>query len=167
MLRGSNGRPANDLAARFSARAVVFAALDPAGAAEPRIVPEDGIRAARAADEAVRAWMARVRVVHDPGLDESYPGGRPARVTLRLADGTTWSRRVDHPYGDSERPMSDDDRRHKRRIAFACARGANGADVVESAFDHFVAGEPIAVLSRALRGGGGGGGGGGGEADGV
>lgn len=44
------------------------------------------------------------------------------------------------------------------RSSVARARGANGADVVESAFDRFVAGEPIAVLSHALRGG---------EADGV
>jgi 2-methylcitrate dehydratase PrpD len=46
---------------------------------------------------------ARVTVGVDPDLNRGQPNGRGAQVTITTADGSTVSRRIDHPRGHSRR----------------------------------------------------------------
>jgi 2-methylcitrate dehydratase PrpD len=50
----------------------------------------------------------RVRVVHDPALDASYPEQYPSRVTLELQDGRRVESRVDDASGSPERPLGEE-----------------------------------------------------------
>jgi len=137
--------PRTDLAARFSARAIVFASFDGAG------LSGDALARAASPEPAVRDWLARVRVAHDPALDAGYPAGRPARVTLRLADGATLTAAVTDVYGDTTKPMTAADRAAKAQTALVRRYGEGGARAVRQAFARYLAGEPLAVLSAALR----------------
>jgi 2-methylcitrate dehydratase PrpD len=139
-------RPASELAARFSAAAIVHAALDPEGLAGPAL-------ARTAVDGAPsRAWLERVQVLHDPSLDAGYPAGRPVRVTLRLLDGRTRPATVRDVYGDRARPLTAEDRGRKWGRALGMAFDAAAATRVLGTFDDYVAGRaPIAAVSAALR----------------
>ena len=137
--------PRSELAARFSARAIAFASFDHGG------LTGDALARTAAPAPAVRDWLARVQVAHDPALDAGYPAGRPARVTLHLVDGATLTAEVNDVYGDAMRPMTAADRAAKAQAALARRYGAAGAQAVRQAFARFLAGEPLAVLSVALR----------------
>ena len=137
--------PRSDLAARFSARAIAFAAFDSTG------LGGDALARAAGPTPAVRDWLARVRVVHDPALDAGYPAGRPARVAVRFVDGTTHAATVSDVYGDVARPMTDEDRAAKSLRALGRRYGEAGAVAVHEAFSRYLAGEPLDVLSAALR----------------
>jgi 2-methylcitrate dehydratase PrpD len=54
-------------------------------------------------DPAFTRVRARIMVGVDPGLDSDQPDGRGANVTITTLDGSTASRRVDHPRGHSLR----------------------------------------------------------------
>lgn len=137
-------RPASDLAARFSAAAIVYAALDPQG------LRGDALSRA-ATDPVAIAWLSRVQVVHDPGLDAGYPQGRPARVALTLRNGRVRRAAVRDVLGDQARPLDAAQRRHKVADALGRAYGASGATRVIEAWEAWLAGGPIAALSAALR----------------
>lgn len=55
----------------------------------------------------VRALMARLRCEPSAVLEQKFPGGRPARVSARMADGTAHTLLVSAPLGDTTRRMSD------------------------------------------------------------
>ena len=55
------------------------------------------------ADPAFARVRERITLRTDPGLDRDQPNGRGAVVTMTLTDGTTATRRVDHPRGHSLR----------------------------------------------------------------
>jgi 2-methylcitrate dehydratase PrpD len=54
-------------------------------------------------DPAFAGMRARIIVGVDPGLEHDQPNGRGANVTISTRDGSTVSRRVDHPRGHSLR----------------------------------------------------------------
>lgn len=54
---------------------------------------------------AARALLGRTRVVVDPGLTALYPGRWPARLTLRIADGSVIEGGADYPRGNPENPV--------------------------------------------------------------
>ncbi len=61
-------------------------------------------------DEAVRdrrilEFTEKVTMKVDPTLDNRPEGGRPCRVTVRLKEGQSFSRKVDHPKGTRENPL--------------------------------------------------------------
>ncbi|CAM3861469.1 MmgE/PrpD family protein [Bordetella tumulicola] len=62
-------------------------------------------------DPDVLDLMQQVRVAPAPDLEERWPQGRPARVTLHLRNGSvhTHTALVGIPLGDARRPMSDAD----------------------------------------------------------
>jgi 2-methylcitrate dehydratase PrpD len=96
-----------ELAARFSvptsvAVALVTGGLDPVGFDDATVTAPD-----------VVALAKRVRVVHDPALDDGYPAGRPARVVVTRRDGTTASASCDRPRGDDDRAFSREELRDK------------------------------------------------------
>jgi 2-methylcitrate dehydratase PrpD len=59
------------------------------------------------ADDAVLRHVAKVRVVTDPDCEAAYPKQRPAKVAVRMRDGTVYRRRVDQPYGGADNPVDD------------------------------------------------------------
>ncbi len=145
------GVPASELASRFSPAAIVYAALHPGGLRGPALADAASDRSA------VRDWLARVRVRHDPALDAGYPAGRPARVTLRLGDGSVFSASAAAPYGDATNPMSATDRRDKALDGLALALGDEGARDAIEAFDAWLdgratTGQLCATLRPAARG---------------
>lgn len=81
---------------------VALAWLD--GRVDTRQFDEDRWR-----DDDVRALMQRVRVTPAPELEERWPGGRPARVTVLLRGGTARTALVGVPLGDARRPLGDAD----------------------------------------------------------
>lgn len=57
-------------------------------------------------DESIASICKRVRVSVSPELDRTYPDKRPARVTLRTANGT-FTRQADEALGSSTLPLDD------------------------------------------------------------
>lgn len=77
-------------------------------------------------DAAVRApnvlkLAEKIHMRLDKGLQASNEGGRPCRVTVRLKNGQTYSRKVEHAKGSPEVPMTADERKGKFT---GCARRA-------------------------------------------
>ncbi len=102
-MRIESSDPHNELAARFSARATVAAALrygrlDDSGLEDPA---------------ALAPLMRRITVRHDPSLDQHKPAGRPGRVTVTLTDGRVVSRTVIHPRGTPQVPATESERTQK------------------------------------------------------
>ena len=80
-------------------------------------------------DAATLALMQKVTVEVDAAANSAYPlNGRPAEVTVTLADGTSYSRRVENPYGESTNPVSDTDLETKVRHLVEPVIGPDGAD---------------------------------------
>lgn len=53
--------------------------------------------------------MKRVRCVRDPALNREFPRKWPASVTITTKRGSVLKKRVDHPKGDPENPLSWDE----------------------------------------------------------
>ena len=64
-------------------------------------------------DRAVLTLAEKINMRLDRGLKASNEGGRPCRVTVRLKNGATYSREVEHAKGSPEVPMTADERRAK------------------------------------------------------
>ncbi len=61
----------------------------------------------RWSDDDVAALVARTEVLADEAFAADYPQGRPARVTVELANGQRWTEFQEVPYGDITRPLDD------------------------------------------------------------
>ena len=99
--------PAGSLAAKFSIPYALAARL---------VLGECGAEAFREpalGDPRIRALAWRVEVVEDPALNAGLPLRRPARVEVRLTDGSVPSREVDTAAGDFERPYPREALREK------------------------------------------------------
>jgi len=131
-LEYQNGSPTSDLAGRFSIPAIVASLLS-GRPLEHQLVLDD-------------PFMAAIEVRHDPALDANYPAGRPARVTVRMKDGTQHIAEVTAPYGDACNPMRPEDRINKAERMFATGKLPNALAGIERYLDR---GE-IAHLSEAL-----------------
>lgn len=63
----------------------------------------------RIADPLVRRVLERTEVVADPALDALYPAQFPARVTIALEDGQSFTETVLLPKGDPGAPLTDEE----------------------------------------------------------
>jgi 2-methylcitrate dehydratase PrpD len=115
---------AGELAARFSVPTSVAVALV-TGRLDETTMTDDAVTAPDVVDLA-----RRVRVVHDPELDEGYPAGRPARVRVTLRDGSERSAAADRPRGDADRAFSRAELAGKSARLLAHRFGDAGADVL-------------------------------------
>lgn len=61
----------------------------------------------------VRAIMAKLTAKPSAELEEKFPNGRPARLTVTLNNGASHTVLVEAPLGDSSRPMDDQELRRK------------------------------------------------------
>ena len=72
-------------------------------------------------DPQILEFADRVHMRLDPKLVESSTGARPCRVTMRLKNGQSFSRYVEHAKGGAERPLTA---RELREKFFDCGRRA-------------------------------------------
>jgi 2-methylcitrate dehydratase len=61
----------------------------------------------------VQALMKKIRCEPSATLEERFAGGRPARLSARIADGARHTILVEAPLGDATRPMNDEQLRGK------------------------------------------------------
>jgi len=95
--------PSNDLAARFSAKATVAAAIRDGQLTDSALLDLD----------ALAPLMARINVSHDPQLDKYAPEGRPGIVSVTLRDGRHVESTVIHPRGTPKINATEEERRGK------------------------------------------------------
>lgn len=77
----------------------------------------------------VRELARLVRVIHDPALDEGYPHGRPAQVTIEHTDGTVVASESWRPRGDADPERSRPATRAKAMALLEVLYGDRAADV--------------------------------------
>ncbi len=102
-----NALPANGIESKFSIPYILARAL-----ADGSLVL-DTFTDEAAADPAIRRVAASIVMELDNGLVETADGARPADVTVRLKDGSELRRRVDHPRGRPEKPLTPAELRDK------------------------------------------------------
>lgn len=144
-LAFDNPAPETALAARFSQAACAAIAVC-RGALNETTLTDDVLRSA-----AVRDMMKRVTVCHDAALDADYPAGRPARVTVTLKDGQTFSQTVLYPLGDHTNPATRATLRAKALRLLTVRFGQTQADAVVAVFDGYMEHGPLSALTTALR----------------
>ena len=133
-----------ELAARFSVPTTVAVALLD-GRLDESSLTDDRVRA-----EDVRDLALRVEVVHDPALDDGYPDGRPARVTVVLRDGRRVEASAGRPRGDADRALSRGELRAKAERLLRHRFGDAGLDVL-GAVHGLATGMPVAALGATIR----------------
>ncbi len=133
--------PHNDLAARFSARATVAAAIVHGRLDDPGLNDL----------AALAPVMARISVRHDPAMDRHIPAGRPGRVTVKFRDGRAAVREVIFPRGTFEVPASEAERREKAQRLLTRLYGPAHAGHILATCRALGDGGTLAALTAALR----------------
>ncbi len=86
-------------------------------------------------DPAVRAFLSKIKVVADPGIDGLFPKVKRAVVTVTTQAGRSFTRQEDFAKGSPERPLSDDDVVDKFRSNAGHAMTAKALDrIVDATF---------------------------------
>lgn len=91
------------------------------------------------------AMARRVRIVHDPSLDHYVPAKLPARVVVRLDDGTEFSHFATETLGESEHPMSENRLRAKWLDLLSAAVDPDAAEMTLRTLS-----DPISRINDAL-----------------
>lgn len=133
--------PNNDLAARFSAKATVAAAirfgrLDDTGLMDL---------------EALAPLMRKITARHDPSLDQHTPAGRPGRVTMTLSDNRVVTQEVIYPRGTAQTLATSEERRDKALSLLARHYGDEGATRIYASVLTLDTSETLDDLTSALR----------------
>ncbi len=81
----------------------------------------------RLADPAIRALMAKTKLVADPQLSSGFPALRAARIVITLNDGRVIEQYAPCRKGDPEAPLSDADINDKFTELAAPVIGAQAA----------------------------------------
>ena len=86
-------------------------------------------------DRLVQRVLAKTEVIPDSELNKLYPDKFPARVTIRLKDGTRLQETVLFPKGDPQDPLSDGEIEAKfRENASACVKPAEADALLEAIY---------------------------------
>ncbi|MBI2207761.1 MAG: MmgE/PrpD family protein [Candidatus Rokubacteria bacterium] len=135
----------HELSARFSIPYCVAAAAV-LGSCGP-----EAFRDATRADARVLALGERVRVHEVPAYTAEFPSATPARVTVRLRDGSVRQAEVRHAHGDPQRPLDAAGLRRKFHALTAGVLGAGAEDAARAILD--VASTPdVRTITARLRG---------------
>ena len=133
--------PANDLAARFSAKATVAAAI------RHGQLDDDGLLDLKS----LQPLMDKITPRHDPTLDKHTPAGRPGVVTMTLENGTTVSENVIYPRGTAQTLATAEERKDKALTLLARHFGGEGSFTVYETVMELGTDRSIAPLTEALR----------------
>ena len=112
--------PANEYQAKFSIPYCVAVAL-----IKGHVGQEEFSREVRESEE-IGDLLKRIRLIPDDGLGE-VPGQRPAKITLRVSGGKTFTAAAEVRKGDPELPMTAEEKRDKFLKLTRPAWGGNGA----------------------------------------
>ncbi|SEI03967.1 2-methylcitrate dehydratase PrpD [Halobacillus karajensis] len=93
-------KPTTSVEAQYSIPYTLACALVH-GDVAPIHVAEDHLN-----DEDIMSLINKVHLVHAPDLERHFPETRPARVIIKIKDGTTFTEEIYHTKGDPERPFS-------------------------------------------------------------
>lgn len=133
--------PSNDLAARFSAKATVAAAIRHGTLDDEGLLDLDGLQ----------PLMDKITARHDPDLDSYTPAGRPGVVTMTLTNGKTVTEKVVYPRGTAQTLATPVEREEKALMLLARLYGDEGARLVYSSVMALGNGGSIDTLTAALR----------------
>ncbi len=133
--------PINDLAARFSVKATVAAALRHGRLDDDGLLDLNGLA----------PLMDKITARHDPQLDQHALAGRPGVVTLLLSDGRTLTKDVIYPRGTPQVSATLQERRDKALMLLARHYGAAGANRVYQAVMALGQTGSVEGLTNALR----------------
>lgn len=104
----------------------------------------------RVNDPLVREVLRRTEVVPVPELDAQYPENFPARVTIRMKDGTSYQETVLKPKGDPGNPLTPEEIAGKYRQNAAGILDATRAEALLEAIRGLPDSPDLGVLSRLL-----------------
>ena len=133
--------PCNDLAARFSAKATVAAAIRYGELNDEALLDL----------EALAPLMDKITARHDPDLDKHTPEGRPGVVTITLQNGRTVRQDVIHPRGTPEVNATEDERLGKALSLLGRHYGERGAANIVSEVMALGEAGSFSGLTAALR----------------
>jgi 2-methylcitrate dehydratase PrpD len=141
----NNPEPPNYFASKYSLphAAAVMAVRGGAGFAEL----DDGALH----DPVIAVLRPRVQISEDPAMTALAPRLRPARVTVRLADGRQSTHSRQSHRGDFEEPFSEAEIRAKFRELAAVVLTAAGAAAVERAVENCEEWPDLGELTRLLQ----------------
>lgn len=143
--RFDNPAPRNALQARFSVPFGVATRLL-RGHAHPAAFSDAAI------DEPTLMLARRVSVREANEFTAAAPKRRPTQVTIRLRDGRTFTKRVDLPRGDSERPFSEGELWEKFHRLMSSVLGEEGAERGREGMESLPLVADVGVVFRRLRG---------------
>lgn len=103
------------------------------------------------ADPNVRRLLGRIALVADDTLGQ-VSGQRPARVSIRLANGKTLSAQAEVRKGDPERPLTAAEKREKCVRLAASAWGSEGAESIIAAVAVLPEARSVMAWAEGLRG---------------
>ncbi|MFO7770216.1 MAG: MmgE/PrpD family protein [Roseovarius gahaiensis] len=114
----SSTRVDTAMAARLSVPYCVAAALRDGQVTQAQFQPD------RFRDNALRQLMNRVEIIADEDLTALYPEKFPARVSVHMQGGETYTAGLDYPKGDPRNPLSDAEllEKFRRNVAYAMPR---------------------------------------------
>jgi 2-methylcitrate dehydratase PrpD len=135
--------PCNDLAARFSAKATVAAAIHHGRLDDPGLLDLD----------VLAPLMGKITARHDPELDQHTPAGRPGVVTIQLTDGRTVQKQVIYPRGTAQVLATQQERRDKAITLLSRHYGETTAEQIHQAVMALGPGGSVGTLTTALRAG--------------
>lgn len=101
-------------------------------------------------DPAIRSLSQRVRMTEDTMHNDAFPGNRYARVTVCLADGTSFTSQDTEPRGDPEAHLDDDEIRAKFHEFADPVLGAHVTNEIEGHVDGMTNAESLTVLFDLL-----------------
>lgn len=99
---------------------------------------------------AVRTIMAKLTAKPSAELEEKFPNGRPARLTVTLNNGASHTVLVEAPLGDSSRPMDDQELRRKFMAQAAPVLGQAQAERAADAVMELEKVEDVGVVCGLL-----------------
>ena len=103
------------------------------------------------ADPNVRRLLGHIALVADDTLGQ-VSGQRPARVSIRLANGKTLSAQAEVRKGDPERPLTAAEKREKCVRLAASAWGSEGAENIIAAVAALPEARSVMAWAEGLRG---------------
>lgn len=121
-----------------------------AAAAVDGVLTQAQFAAARIHDPLIRRVLERTEVIADPELNKLYPANFPARVTITMEDGQSFTETVMLPKGDPGAPLSDAELEDKFRGNVEPVFGATQATRLRDAILRLPEGGSVEALSALL-----------------
>ena len=105
---------------------------------------------ARIRDPQVCELVSRVRVEIDPEMEAVYPRLYAGKVTIVTKGGACITKRVDHPKGTPENPLSEEDIEQKFLSLAGAAIGRKQSSLLLAGVKRALEADTIATLARRL-----------------